>query len=884
MEILTYNDFKAGKLQSQVNKVIRFLKKGDFKSADVKKLVGHDYYRAKLDKASRLLFKIGIYNGEKYILLLEVIPHHAYDKSRFLRGAAIKENNFTSIKSDKELKTQDLSTLAYVNPKNKNFHLLNKIICMDEEQNNVFALPTPLVVIGSAGSGKTAITLEKMKYLRGNIAYISLSKYLVESAQKNYYAYNYDNEKQAIDFLSFKDYVESIALPKGREVVFKDFDRWYSRYRQAFKFREPYKLFEEFKGVLTGSILDKPYLSRTDYTGLGVKQSIFLKSEREKVYDLFEKYLAFLKEQQFYDLNMVAHTLLTKVEPYYDFVVIDEVQDLTNVQLMLILKSLQTPTNFMLSGDSNQIVHPNFFSWSKLKTMFFQTDMKGSIMRILKTNYRNSAIINDLSNNLLRIKNARFGSIDKESTYLIDTVSKTKGQVNFFEDNDKLKKQLNDRTQNSTKYAVLVMNGEDKGQVRKYFKTPLLFSIQEAKGLEYENIILVNFISNNDKYFREITNGVTPEDLEGELKFSRTKDKTNKELEAYKFYINSLYVAFTRAVKNIYIVETNKKHKLLELLSITETQKKVQLEKQQSNTDEWLAEADRLEAQGKLEQAEQIRARIRGVEFISHEEAERLKPLALNTANPDKNAQKRLLKYIELHTDIDLLNELANINYMPAIAFRRTLRSELKKYANSCRINRTKDIDKYTKKYHTNVKTFDKGMTGLMIAVYYGSMQSFRHLIKKKVDLSITDEEGLTSLQLAIRGYDREKLNDRQIQEIYPTLKTPFIRCKTTERSIKISEKSMEYFLVNYLLAVRGDIISPNDPPSQQGLTMDEFIEYIELMPDNILPAYRRKRQYVNSILANNEVNRDFKYNKKLFKRVSRGCYNLNGQLSVEYV
>lgn len=883
MKILTYNEFKVGKLKSQVNKVTSALKKGDFKSADVKKLTNHDFYRAKLDKTNRLLFKIATYNGEKYILLLEVILNHDYDKSRFLRGAEVKESHFNLVKDEKAIAETSISNLAFVNAKNKKFHLLNKIICLDTEQNDVFKLPTPLVIIGSAGSGKTAITLEKMKYLRGNIAYVSLSNYLVENAQQNYYAYNYDNDNQNIDFLSFKEYVESIALPKGREIDFKTFERWYSRYRQAFKFKEPYKLFEEFKGVLTGSVLDKPYLSRADYLGLGIKQSIFLEKERVRVYDLFDKYLAYLKEANLYDLNMVAHTLLEKVEPYYDFIVIDEVQDLTNIQLMLILKSLIKPTHFMLSGDSNQIVHPNFFSWSKLKTMFFHSDMKGSVMRILKTNYRNSAAINDLSNTLLKIKNARFGSIDKESTYLIDTVSKTKGNINFFEDSDKLKKQLNDRTQNSTKYAILVMNNDDKNKARKYFKTPLLFSIQEAKGLEYENIILVNFVSDYDKYFREITNGVNEEDLQGDLNFSRSKDKSNKELEAYKFYINSLYVAFTRAVKNIYIVETNKKHRLLNLLDITETQKAVKLEKQQSDNTEWLLEAERLEAQGKLEQAQQIRARIKGIEFISHEEAERLKPLALNAANPDKAAQKQLLKYIQLHINIDLLNQLANINYVPAIQFRKTLRSELKQYANSCKINKTKNIQKYVNKYHVNLKTFDQGMTGLMISVYYGATTSFKYLIQQKINLGLIGDEGLTALQLTIRGYDREDLNERQLKLMYPPLKTPFIRCKTQERSIKISVKSMEYFLVNYLIAVRGDIINPKDPPSKQGLTMNEFIEYIELMPDEILPEYRRKRQYINSILANNEIDRNFKYNKKIFHRVSRGCYNLNPDMEVGY-
>jgi hypothetical protein len=53
------------------------------------------------------------------------------------------------------------------------------------------------------------------------------------------------------------------------------------------------------------------------------------------VYSLFEKYLAFLREHNFYDPNILAHDYLRHVRQTYDFVVIDEVQDITNIQLQL---------------------------------------------------------------------------------------------------------------------------------------------------------------------------------------------------------------------------------------------------------------------------------------------------------------------------------------------------------------------------------------------------------------------------------------------------------------------------------------------------------------------------------------------------------------------
>ena len=62
---------------------------------------------------------------------------------------------------------------------------------------------------------------------------------------------------------------------------------------------------------------------------------------------------------------------------------------------------------------------------------------------------------------------------------------------------------------------------------------------------------------------------------------------------------------------------------------------------------------------------------------------------------------------------------------------------------------------------------------------------------------------------------------------------------------------------------------------------MNEFLYYITYMPSSILADYRKKRSYVNSILAKNEITRKDKYNKKLFIRKSRGCYALNPKLKI---
>lgn len=61
--------------------------------------------------------------------------------------------------------------------------------------------------------------------------------------------------------------------------------------------------------------------------------------------------------------------------------------------------------------------------------------------------------------------------------------------------------------------------------------------------------------------------------------------------------------------------------------------------------------------------------------------------------------------------------------------------------------------------------------------------------------------------------------------------------------------------------------------------SMDDVMRFVECMPDEILPTYRKQRQYINSVLSLHEVERDSPYNKKLFVRVKRGNYIVNPQL-----
>lgn len=886
MEILYYNDLDFSKVKKQFEKTLGFLRNGDFNSAEIKKMLPTSYYRAKLDAENRLLFKFASYEGKTFILLLEVILNHEYEKSRFLRGAEVDEGKIKALPSIKEVQQEDILSLSYINSKATSFNLLDKAISFDESQEIIFHKRPPVIIIGSAGSGKTALTLEKIKMLKGKILYITLSPYLIENSAKLYYSFEYDNDKQEVEFLSFHDFIQSTHVTEGREIDYKTFEEWFSRFRNHAKIKDSHKLYEEFKGVLTGSNVEKEFLSRHEYEALGVKQSVFLAGERPEVYSFFEKYLQFLKESNLYDINMISYQWLPLVKPIYDFIIVDEVQDLTTVQLHLILKSLKKPENFILCGDSNQIVHPNFFSWSSVKTYLYKSELKGKEINILKTNYRNAPAVTALANKLLKIKTSRFGAIDKESAYLVNSISKKNGEVVFLQSNDKIKAELNQNTKGSTKFAVIVMRNEDKAEARKIFKTPLLFSIHEAKGLEYDNIILVNFISDNHKEFREITEGVNPADISNgqSIKFSRGKDKTDKSLDVYKFYINSLYVAITRAVENLYLLEASPKHEILKLLDLVKTRDKVGIREQKSSLEDWKQEANKLEKQGKKEQADEIRHNMLKIqptpwEPLLKENLQQLKSEALDPDSYNKKAKDLLFHYFLVYNDTDAIDELVAHKYRRAENPEKERNSLFRKYYAHFKSDNIKmltvNIDKYGINYRDQFN-----LTPLLAAVYSGSVKLIRFLQKTGADSTVLDNEGKNALQVALnKSYFSSSYAGNELGSIYKYIVTDSIKVKVDDRMIKLDNHKIEYFLLNYMIALQSVLIK--NKTWAKGVKMADFISTVYNYPETVLPHYRKQRAYLNQAIARNEIDAREDISKKLFLRVSRGYYVLNPELEI---
>lgn len=927
MRLLTHHHLDTHRVKAQFAKLKQAIERDDFKSPNLKKLHPTSYWRFKLDQTNRLLVQFARHGDETVCLALEVILNHDYANARFLRGASLNWEHIDTDEPSAPALAEIADTAAplrYLHPQRGDVHVLDKVLSFDDTQQAVYETPAPLVLVGSAGSGKTALTLEKLRLARGRVLYVTQSAFLAQSAQALYFAHGFEAEGQEPEFLSYREFVETLHVPAGRELDFSAFCGWFERYRSAAKQAtgglDAHALFEEFRGVLSSRA--DGVLGRDAYLGLGVRQSLLAAPQRAAVFDLFEKYRSWLDTSGYFDLTLLAHAWLTKAQPTYDFMVVDEVQDLTSVQLALLLKTLAKPGQFLLCGDSNQIVHPNFFSWAAVKTLFWQDESlaRAQTISVLRANFRNGQAVTQLANRLLKIKHARFGSIDRETNFLVEASAQAGGTVQLLADKDSTRRELNTRTRASTQFAVLVLRDEDKASARQQFQTPLVFSVHEAKGLEYPNVILVDMISGQRQAFNEIAQGVQAADLQGDtLDYRRARDKTDHSLELFKFYINALYVAMTRAVDQLLLVESDTQHPLLQLLDLQTAQAMHLAQVQASSQQEWALEARRLELQGKQEQADAIRQNVLKTQKpgwpVWDETALReLLPKALQPGQISNKPRQALLDYALWHGQSGWIHELAGANrFEPAaqissaiahalqftrISFRNQAAQDAlhfidKKVAVVSERQRQpyagrafKEVLRQCEQFGVDHRTYFNA-TPLMQAAQCGNVPLVEALLERGADPLLRDHYGHSAWDYALaRVLDDPAHTPHHLDALFTLLAPPALDVQTGARLVRLERHQGEYWVLGLMLASYKKLYSQMVPDANvnrnlSGFCAEYLMRQVERVPHSVLPHKRHTRTYFNSVLARAEVHSSYQPSRQLWLRTRVGYYTFNPELQL---
>jgi hypothetical protein len=151
VRFLTYHGLDPGRHRAGFDKVRAAIERDDLRSAEVKKLAPTPYYRAKLDDTNRLILQFLRHQEQTVCVALELVENHAYDRSRFLRGAATVDE--ARIADEPVAAHPEAAAIRYLHGERAAVHVLDKPISFDDAQDALLRAPPPMVVVGSAGSG-----------------------------------------------------------------------------------------------------------------------------------------------------------------------------------------------------------------------------------------------------------------------------------------------------------------------------------------------------------------------------------------------------------------------------------------------------------------------------------------------------------------------------------------------------------------------------------------------------------------------------------------------------------------------------------------------------------------------------------------------------------
>lgn len=357
-------------------------------------------------------------------------------------------------------------------------------------------------------------------------------------------------DSAVIDMLQERKYIE-LDSSKSKFCLYKDKElhticQFLDHHGQSSaNFREV--LIQEYNNVIS----NKTELEEAEYDRLSKEYTIFTKEEQEKIKSIFKGYKNYtksLQKQGFYEEGELVRFALQESKPLYDYMVIDEVQDLTEVQVYYLCQLLKDKTNVFVGGDFHQTINPTFFHTGRIESIFkFLGGIKNFEKTKLEKNYRSSQSIVAFAN---RVAELRRKSINGSADFEYEekpTREFTRKPYLFTGEKEQLLRQLVDKS-----YVLIVVPHEQSKQELIQQIPQLEASVltaAEAKGIENKYVVTYNMISAFKEQWREI---MGPKKLRSEI---------------HRYYFNVLYVAITRARDVIGMIEDDLCEEMEEWLS-----------------------------------------------------------------------------------------------------------------------------------------------------------------------------------------------------------------------------------------------------------------------------------------------------------------------------
>lgn len=292
-----------------------------------------------------------------------------------------------------------------------------------------------------------------------------------------------------------------------------------------------------------------PLQTEKNYFLVSGQNSTLQPEQRDLIYKVAKEYQNWIKQNKKYDDNdLVLQTLAAGIseEDKFDFIVIDEIQDYTELQIYTICQFAKNKECMIMAGDEHQIINPTIFDEGRLRALFYNLNTHKSLaVKKLVNNFRCPKEVVQIANkstNLCMKKIASKGELAPEE-------ARFNSRRPFYMEYEKnsFNKLLESLLQKPN-VVVLVANDNERQMVinnfgkEKYesYNFPIISTVAEIKGMEYKYVVCLNLISNYFERWNEILSGIS------------------KKQTRYRYYFNLFYVGITRSQQYLCVIEKDK--------------------------------------------------------------------------------------------------------------------------------------------------------------------------------------------------------------------------------------------------------------------------------------------------------------------------------------
>ena len=283
----------------------------------------------------------------------------------------------------------------------------------------------------------------------------------------------------------------------------------------------------EIKSFIKGSaeafLNESGFLTKDQYVQIGKKRAPNFNGDREVIYSLFLAYRKKMSSLNYFDEMDVCFNVFKRLrgQPYpiwgFHEIYVDETQDFTQSELLLLLKCSLNPNAMFFTGDTAQSIMKGVaFRFCDLQSLFVaakqefeRNEVMSPVMvpkqvHQLTHNYRSHSGILQLASSVVKLLEIFFpDSFDrlKPDVGLFEGPKPVILNADDFEQLALLLQGTKRKTTSSIDFgahqAVLVQSEESKRLLPLELRHGIVLSIYEAKGLEFDDVLLFNFFKDS---------------------------------------------------------------------------------------------------------------------------------------------------------------------------------------------------------------------------------------------------------------------------------------------------------------------------------------------------------------------------------------------------